>query len=60
MKKFIKNESKRQYVAPSLVRLGDIGIKTLGAHDYRFDKHTSGCMDQSGKDTDPCYVAHHS
>ena len=48
MENVIQNKRKRQYVSPSLVKVGNIGIKTLGMHRYRLDSQSaSTCHDES-------------
>ena len=57
MKKDIKNEMKHQYVAPTLIKLGDISMKTLGGHYYRYDSMSTStaCMDNSTLPGDICH-----
>ena len=52
-----KVKMKRQYESPSLIQLGGIGVKTLGAMYYGYDNdNVSTCMDNGSPSPvqDPC------
>lgn len=56
-----EKESKSKYTAPSLVKIGDIGIKTLGSNQWEWDHNSnSSCQNEGAKPDDSCHQMYYS
>ena len=54
---------KSEYLAPSLIKLGDVNQKTLGGNLWQYDNnsHSSACMDNGAAHlNDPCHQEYFS